>query len=722
MNIYTKYCPDCGEIYPAEQTRCKTNHGPRSALREAPMIGKKLGRYIPESLLGVGGMGVVYRARHEKLEDFVCAVKTIHPSRFDIVHLDENERESIAGENRARFRREARIVSSLKSDRIVNVFDFDAFKDGDSNEDLYYMAMELVQGETLADLLKREQIVPLLRALNIAIQIAEGLEVAHSHPDIIVHRDLKPGNVMIIAGENVKVLDFGLAKAVANPTDLTKLTRTDVVPGTRLYFSPEQAYFYLTPESERAEKDLDPRSDIHALGIILFQMLTGGFPYEWSGKSEYQLLYDRANKEPLPISRRLANGVTLRDELCDVVMRSLARNRDDRFPTVREFINSLRTFLPHQVDHDAPTPPHPKPVVNNFSAAQKAWELIEKSDDIGDFEDFLECFPDSEHAKLAAFHIRRLNRKTTDRNPVIVVPQTEVVPIKQEATGKVMRVAEGIVAGGIEMVFIEPGFFKRGSTEADEKLWKDKLAKYKGFGVDFSAERPQRDIHISEGFFIGKYQVTQEQWRAVVKATKKIKLDLNPAPSYFAGVNLPVESVSWDDCEEFLARLTALKDGYGYRFPTEAEWEYACRAGTKDDYAGVLDEMGWYVNNSGDKPIEAYQCWSDAKDWADYQDRFIMPNGNKPHPVGLKAPNAWGLYDMHGNVWEWCNDWYDEKAYGVGSASDPKGPDKGDYHVLRGGSWINVANNCRSACRDWNTPSERSFDDGLRLVMIPART
>ena len=152
-----------------------------------------------------------------------------------------------------------------------------------------------------------------------------------------------------------------------------------------------------------------------------------------------------------------------------------------------------------------------------------------------------------------------------------------------------------------------------------------------------------------------------------------------------------LSTVSWDDAIAFIARLNAQKDGYSYRLPTEAEWEYACRAGTTGDYAGDLDAMAWYDKNSG----------------------------NKTHDVGTKLPNAFGLFDMHGNVWEWCQDWYHDSYNGAptdGSAWLSGGEQK--YRVLRGGSWVNVATFLRSANRVWITPDARNNPFGFRVVAV----
>jgi formylglycine-generating enzyme required for sulfatase activity len=200
-------------------------------------------------------------------------------------------------------------------------------------------------------------------------------------------------------------------------------------------------------------------------------------------------------------------------------------------------------------------------------------------------------------------------------------------------------------------------------------------------GNKYPDERPVHKVIISKAFEIGKYQVTQAQWET----------GMDGNPSRFKGANLPVETVSWDDAQEFIQKLNAKNDSYIYRLPTEAEWEYACRAGTTDDYAGNLDEMGWYNENSE----------------------------GRTHPVGEKKANAWGLYDMHGNVSEWCMDWYHKSYYTNSPEVDPQGPNSGTSRVFRGGGWDIKAKYCRSALRAIATPDYRFFRIGFRLVRTP---
>ncbi len=202
-------------------------------------------------------------------------------------------------------------------------------------------------------------------------------------------------------------------------------------------------------------------------------------------------------------------------------------------------------------------------------------------------------------------------------------------------------------------------------------------------------EHPRHQVTISKGFQMGKFEVTQAQWEAVMGS--------NPSHNYGVGDNNPVYYVSWNNCQSFVSKLNELDSGYTYRLPTEAEWEYACRAGSTTVYSygndsGQLGQYAWYNDNSN----------------------------SKTHPVGEKKPNAWGLYDMHGNVWEWCQDWYDGDYYDNSPGTDPQGPNSGSYRVIRGGSWNNDAGYCRSAFRYGINPDNVYGDFGLRLVRLQA--
>lgn len=216
----------------------------------------------------------------------------------------------------------------------------------------------------------------------------------------------------------------------------------------------------------------------------------------------------------------------------------------------------------------------------------------------------------------------------------------------------------------IEMVYVSGGTFMMGADDNDA----------------YSDEKPVHSVTLSS-FQIGKYEVTQRLWKAVMGTN----------PSGFKGDNLPVENVSWEDAQEFIRKLNAIT-GKNYRLPTEAEWEFAARGGNSSygyKYSGSnnIDNVAWYYGNSG----------------------------SKTHPVGTKSPNELGIYDMAGNVWEWCQDRYG--IYNSGSQTNPHGPSSGSYRLIRGGSWLNDAWYCRVASRNYYPPGYRNNPLGLRLAL-----
>lgn len=228
----------------------------------------------------------------------------------------------------------------------------------------------------------------------------------------------------------------------------------------------------------------------------------------------------------------------------------------------------------------------------------------------------------------------------------------------------------------LELVWIPSGTFMMGGETSAEEVAKLSAGKAKYF----ANEHPQHEVTISRGFWLGKYEVTQEQWEAV--------MDSNPSDCR-GEKNLPVENVTWDDCQEFLRKLNVLS-GPGFRLPSEAEWEYACRAGTTSAFCfgetistEQVNYDGRYTYDTGLKSICRY----------------------KTTPVGSFPANAWGVHDMHGNVWEWCADYYDEAYYGQSPKVDPQGPRIGELRTIRGGSWISYPVGCRSAYRYGYLPS-----------------
>ena len=240
----------------------------------------------------------------------------------------------------------------------------------------------------------------------------------------------------------------------------------------------------------------------------------------------------------------------------------------------------------------------------------------------------------------------------------------------------------------MDFVLVKPGVFMMGCSEGDTECLAD--------------ERPQHPVKITQEFYLGKNAVTQTQWTAI----------MGNNPSRFRGNNRPVENVSWNEVQEFIRRLNALEGTNQYRLPTEAEWEYAARAGLPTKFPFDVNRAGdhaWYWNNSG----------------------------GETHPVGTKRPNPFGLHDMHGNVWEWVQDWYGENYYATSFTTstgtivkpsallggpkvvinDPKGAIEGTTRVMRGGSWGNDLRYLRSAHRNAYAPDYRNGNAGFRLAV-----
>ena len=254
------------------------------------------------------------------------------------------------------------------------------------------------------------------------------------------------------------------------------------------------------------------------------------------------------------------------------------------------------------------------------------------------------------------------DKAKTDRQPAEKA-EAEKASSTSEAEGE-SQPRELTNSIGMKLVFIPPGEFMMGSPEDEEGR--------------FDNEGPQHRVKITKGFYMGATEVTQAQWQAV----------MGNNPSDFKGDNLPVEFVTWHDATEFCRKLSE-KEGKTYRLPTEAEWEYACRAGSTGPYAGngKLEDMGWYSANSGDKT----------------------------HAVATKQANAWGLYDMHGNVWEWCQSKYKAYPYREDDGRESL-VDKTGLRVPRGGGWGSYEIDCRVSIRRYYNPTNWGSYYGFRCA------
>jgi len=666
---------------------------------EDPLVGRTIGSYRILAKAGEGGMGAVYRAGHVHL--LIERALKVLPERLA----------SGKPEYLLRFHREALAAIEINHENVVRVFD--AGEDGG----IHYLVMEYVNGEPLSRILERRGALPELMAVDLAFQAAQGLEAAHRRG--FVHRDVKPSNLMVTPEGVCKIADFGLAKGAEASA---ALSGAGEIIGSPYYMSPEQA------EGRTA----DFRSDIYSLGVSLFEMLTGERPYRADTVPAVLRMHcDRPAPDPSLLKPGLDRA------LCGLVLRMTAKDPAGRFERtaalcdeLRELRRRLESRSDSRIDSTAGLEPE-----RGFPA--------EGASDREPAPAILPADPGGGTGRGADSRSRKDPKRKPSRRKVQVLPigKPSAAPIRGESgkkTGPIRilpiegnaaapeahpavetgidleKVLEGpespIDARGnpvvtregarrdpetlwpweiwlpaedgrgdplvIEFVLLRPGKFRMGSPESESGRAPD--------------EGPVREVRIGHPFFLGKYEVTQAQWAAAMAS--------NPSHFRDAGAGAPVENVSWEDCREFIAVLNSrvgATHASPLRLPSEAEWEYACRAGTRTRFSSGdsvedLEKAGWFEDNSA-------LC---------------------PHPVGRKAPNPWGLYDMHGNVWEWCEDaWCGgyEGAPKDGSARE-KGGDPA-LRVLRGGSWDFDAAACRSANRYRAAPSLRRGNGGVRLAL-----
>jgi len=607
------------------------------------------------SLLGEGGMGKVYLAEDEMLERKV-AIKILNPE------LGNNQ------ELLARFRQEAKVQANLHHPNIVTLFTY--FVENNN----HCIVMEYAPGKTLKQIIREKGKLSENETLSLLKGMLDGLGYAHQYG--VVHRDIKPANIMVSEGGNVKIMDFGIAKVLGD----RGLTRTGLKMGTVYYMSPEQV---------KAQKDIDQKTDIYSLGIVLFEMLSGKVPFDTNTESDYEVM-DAIVKGNLRLDTLKPAGIS--ENLISVITRMTAVERNERFLTclkVREGINGSGVGV-KSADIKSPETENLQSVRENKPVSVNTHKQEEIKPAVTD-----SYFTKSETARVDEDQ-KRVSQPESDQTESPY--QSSGSGVSKSVSKKPWYVFLGFIAiiilliltppGGPselsfdqtkEMVFVKGGTFQMGSTEWD---W----------------AKPIHSVTLSD-FFIGKYEVTQGLWKSV----------MGNNPSDFTGdENLPVENVSWYDAIEFCNKLSE-KEGLqkvysgsgknimmnmnanGYRLPTEAEWEYAARGGNLSkgyEYSGS--------NNAGDVA------------WYEYN------SGSKTHPVGQKQPNELGIYDMSGNVLEWCWDWYGN--YGSESQTNPTGPSSGSHRIRRGGSWDDNAGNLRLANRDYIPPGLRGSYRGFRIA------
>ena len=559
-----------------------------------------------------------------------------------------------------------------------------------------------------------------IHPLEIIRQILEALSYAHGRG--VVHRDLKPSNILILSrdGETrFTISDFGLVRLTGEQWfrgRAQESVRRSLSMGDR----PTQAaaessgarsllgtYEYMSPEQKRGE-EATPGSDIYAVGLMAFRLLTGRDP-GLKPPSQIDLGLCKAwdaftvkalEEEPSERMASAGDGIVLLER---VAAELSARPQKAAVSAAVPPPVSPRPEPPPagssaNVRATTPRPQGGKRLLWLAAAAVVAAASIlsirsRQSHNVADAQ-MLVSRGDAEALSAEAV------RKEADRLAAIeqerkreaerLAAEKAAAEERARKAAAVARVvakgpAEGDVqsvdlGGGVklDLVWCPAGTFEMGSPESEEGRYKNET---------------RHRVTLTKGFWLGKTEVTQRQWEAVTGSN----------PSHFKGAGLPVETVSWDDCQEFIRKLngkladaqTRVPPGGRFRLPTEAEWEYAARGGAKGrgyTYAGGndLDAVAWHGGNSG----------------------------GKTHAVGTKVANELGLFDMSGNVWEWCQDWYGDSYSGLGT-TDPTGPASGSVRVDRGGSWFGVASVCRSAVRDGGWPSYTHSSLGFRVVLAP---
>lgn len=625
----------------------------------------KGGEYSVVRYIASGGFGNTYEVEHTRLgkrlamkEFFMRGINQREGTRVS-VSVEENR--SAFDQMRQKFFNEAKRLARLRELHIVEVTDF--FED---NQTAYY-TMSLIDGLSLAARMKSSG-CPLTEqeVRHVLPQVLDALDCAHSQG--VFHLDLKPGNIMEDGSGHVWLIDFGASKQLSATESQTLSTSTGLcyTPG----FAPSE-------QVEGSTKYIGPWTDFYALGATLYNLLSNHLPPELSevkydGEQAFHfpptvssdmrrlvlwLMQPDFPQRPKSVSeirqfvQRMNNAATVEEPAKQVVEEkdnNKTVRRDDK--TVKRDDKTVKRDDNNTIKQDDKTKLHKK----SFSIPKAMWIAwaigllmviitiaVPKSGDTStDYDNTIEIKPEVEPI------IKAGNISWDSMDPVL----------------------QNLINN---MVFVEGGTFMMGNDDGNE------YDKYR----DYS---PAHQVTLSS-FFIGKYEVTQEEWKTIMGTN----------PSFFNNGSLPVEQVSWDDCEEFIRKLNE-KTHCVFRFPTEAEWEYAARGGQKRaGYIWIgcsnLDNLrlaAWYEDNS-DKTS---------------------------HDVGLMTANELGLYDMGGNVAEWCQDWYD--WYKVDDLVNPKGPTNSinNNKVVRGGSWNYPAFGCLPYWRSQAVPSLSANTVGLRLA------
>lgn len=655
-----------------------------------------LDQFVLLDLIGQGGMGSVFRARQLRMNRLV-ALKVIRKEVLESPQAIE------------RFQREGAAAARLSHPNVVHVYD------ANQVEGVPFLVMEYIEGVDLARLIRDRAPLAVPSVCDWVRQAALGLQ--HAHEQGLIHRDIKPHNLMLDRHGVVKVMDLGLARAVGTAESETAalgLTGTGTVVGTPDYLAPEQA---------QDAKRVDIRADIYSLGCTLYHLLAGRVPF--TGTSVAEKLVKHQLHQPDPIEKVRAEVPAA---LASVVQKMMAKEPAQRYQTPAEVAGALLPFATPGAYSAAI--PLARALIDPASASTDRTPVTDPAtrETVDGRQPLSETLPVNWRAQalplrprwliavgtavlagmlLLALGLWALFGKAPAPPPGLAAtrPPTTAVsaklpPATQAVSPKVSPPANPTVRTnsiGMKLVQIPRGVFTMGSPR---------------HGIDEAYRFANEELHeveISQPFWLGVFEVTQAEYTRVMGS--------NPS-SFAAGGEssqsvvdqdtrlYPVENVTWHEAVEFCRKLSnqpeELAASRVYRLPTEAEWEYACRAGAKS-------YTMYHFGNTITHELANFRCNEPFPPEASSKN----PVG-RPRTVGSYAPNAFGLYDMHGNVWEWCSDWFG--TYDPAQRLDPAGPPTGVKRIIRGGSWNNTFVGNRAATRASYEPAAKTSIYGFRVV------
>ena len=741
-----------------------------------------LGNYVLMEKIGAGGMGQVFKARHRRMDRLV-AVKLLPASMT-------KDASAIA-----RFEREVKAAAKLRHPNII------AADDADQANGVHFLVMELVDGQDLSALVKKNGPFSVDKAVNYILQAAKGLEFAHAEG--VVHRDIKPANLLLDKKGTVKILDMGLARLSLDGDDAPQadLTSTGTIMGTVDYMAPEQAL---------DTKSADARADIYALGCSLYYLLIGKATYDGDTLMKKLLAH---REQPIPSLRATRPEVS--DQLETVFKKMVAKKLEDRYQTMTALIADLERCSSVQPATQTFQLPVSTAVANTSKLSSSQMTSVEAT---------ILSTPSAKTAPTKTGHTRKLtllgaafvgvamlaviivSLKTNEGTLIVEVDQPDAmvrVDDKQAVhvtqkdgkwtvsisvdpgkhrlkvekdgfkvfgkeleitsggwtpiTAKLVPLEKAAVATsswhgwpadapkpaiapfdaeqakkhqqdwaeylkipveytnsiGMKFRLIPPGEFMMGSTTAEIE---ESIKREPSFAENFKYEAPQHKVILTQAFYVGTNEVTQAQYEKVMGQNPSHFSPTGAKKAAVAGLDTtghPVEGVGFVDAAEFCAKLSQREklkpfyfraddtisplEGTGYRLPTEAEWECACRAGaTTKFWIGSQDldlvRIGWFTGNSG----------------------------VRTHTAGELKANPYGLFDVHGNVFEWVHDFWEPTYYAEFKekpAINPNGPSASALQIVRGGSWLHSSTFCRASER-FGFPSQlRNPDIGFRVFM-----